>query len=58
MHNGVKALAALSGLDEREVAWMFKRTKELIAAGRSPDECRRIIRAEAVSKPWKVLGDE
>ena len=50
--NGVKAMSAISGLDQREIQWMFDRMKELVAADVVPDERKRIVREEGASKPW------
>lgn len=51
--NGVKAMAAWSGLTEAEVAWTAARIKELIAAGKSRQEAVAIVRAEGKTKPWE-----
>jgi hypothetical protein len=50
--NGVKAMSAISGLDQREIQWMFDRMKELVAAGVVAEERKRIVREEGASKPW------
>ena len=50
--NGAKAMSAISGLDQREIQWMFDRMKELVAAGVGPEERKRIVREEGVRKPW------
>ena len=50
--NGARAMSAISGLDEREIQWMFDRMKELITEGVSPEERKRIVREEGASKPW------
>jgi len=50
--NGAKALSAISGLDQREVKWMFNRMKELVAAGIPDVERRRIVSEEGAKKPW------
>ena len=50
--NGARAMSAISGLDQREIQWMFDRMKELVAAGVGPEERKRIVREEGASKPW------
>lgn len=50
--NGVRAMSALSGLDQREIKWMFDRMKQLKTAGVDADEMKRIVREEGASKPW------
>ena len=51
-YNGARALSAISGLDQREIQWMFDRMKELVALGIDADERKRIVREEGASKPW------
>jgi hypothetical protein len=50
--NGALAMSAISGLDQREIQWMFDRMKELVAAGVGPEESKRIVHEEGASKPW------
>ena len=52
--NGVKAMAAWTGLTEAEVAWTAARVKELIAGGKSKQEAVDIVRAEGKAKPWET----
>lgn len=51
-YNGIKALAAWSGLSEAEVAWTARRVKELMAAGTSAADAKVIVKQEAKSRPW------
>lgn len=52
-YNGVKFMAAVSGLSEAEIAWMAARIKALIAEGKTRAEARAIVKAEARVKPWR-----
>jgi len=51
--DGARALSALSGIDSREIKWMFLRMKELAAAGIGKDERIRIVKEEGALEPWK-----
>lgn len=55
-YNGIKALAQISGLSEAEIAWTADRLRALLKAGKSKDEAKAIVRAEAVSRPWACRG--
>lgn len=55
--NGARALSAISGLDQREIQWMFDRMKGLVAADVGPEERKRIIREESTLKPWLNLSE-
>lgn len=51
--NGVTYMAELSGLDPREIRWMWDRMRHLTHVEKhSMDEAKALLRAEAVSKPW------
>lgn len=50
--NGARAMSAISGLDQREIQWMFDRIKQLKAAGADVAEMKRVLREEGASKPW------
>ncbi len=50
--NGVKAMSAISGLDPREIKWMFDRMKQLKASGADAAEMKRVVHEEGASKPW------
>jgi hypothetical protein len=50
--NVARALSALSGLEESEVAWTWRRMKELKDAGHGKEEMVRIVRDEAITRPW------
>lgn len=52
-YNGAAALAELSGLDEREVRWMYRRTRALLDEGLPLDTARARVREEAPLKPWR-----
>jgi hypothetical protein len=52
-YNGVKAMAALSGLSEDEIAWTWRRAKELKAAGLGRAQLAAALKAEARLKPWE-----
>ena len=54
-YNGIKMLAAISGLSEAEVAWTAKRMQQLIREERLPAaEAKAIVRQEAKARPWEV----
>jgi hypothetical protein len=54
-YNGVKVMAALSGLSEAEVAWTFNRLKHLLhVEKKSADEAKAIVAEECKSKPWEA----
>lgn len=53
-YNGVKTMAALSGLSEAEVEWTFKRIRALIVdQKKAAAEAKAIVGEEAKSKPWE-----
>lgn len=53
-YNGVKTMAALSGLSEAEVEWTFKRIRTLIIDQKMPRaQALPIVREEAKTKPWE-----
>ena len=46
-------MAELSGLDPREIKWMWDRMRHLTRVEkRSMDEAKAILRSESPSKPW------
>ena len=49
-YNGI---AMLSGLSRAEVAWTADRLRSLMASGKTKDEAKAIVKAEAAGKPWK-----
>jgi hypothetical protein len=52
-YNGVKFLAAMSGLPEAEIAWTAARVKQLMTVERRPrEEALRLVKEEAKAKPW------
>lgn len=52
-HNGVKFMAAITGLSEAEVAWTWSRLKTLMHELALPKEqALAIVKAEAKEKPW------
>lgn len=52
-YNGVKFLAALSGIPEAEVAWTATRMQQLIRdQGRTREVAKAIVREEAKAQPW------
>lgn len=52
-YNGVKALAAWSGLSEEEVAWTANRMKQLVGVEKlTADQAKAIVKAEAKEQPW------
>jgi uncharacterized protein YoaH (UPF0181 family) len=55
-YNGVKALAAWSGLSEAEVRWTAARIQELMKAGASAEQAKATVNEEAKSQPW--LADQ
>lgn len=56
-YNGVKTMAALSGLSEAEVLWTFNRLQQLIVREKKPAaEARAVVREEAKAKPWEKLA--
>lgn len=50
--NGARAMSAISGLDQREIQWMFDRMKELTASGVDPETRKKMVREEGKQKPW------
>lgn len=48
--NGVTYMAELTGLSQEEIRWSLQRAKELKASGKSPAECKAILKAEATAK--------
>ena len=50
--NGIRALSAISGLDPREVQWMWRRMQELKAAGCDATAMKLAVREESALKPW------
>lgn len=48
--NGISAIAEMSGLSEKEIAWTFNRGKQLKAKGMSREEIARTLKKEASSK--------
>lgn len=53
-YDGVKAMAALTGLSASELAWMARRTQELIRSGMSREETKVTVLAEGKSRPWEA----
>lgn len=54
-YNGIRMLAALSGLEEREIKWCADRLKQLLVVeGKPQDEAKAIVKREAATKPWLV----
>lgn len=51
--NGVSIFAELTGLSEAEVLWTFDRIKALYRDGKSKEEAKAIVKAEAVVRPWE-----
>jgi hypothetical protein len=51
-YNGAAMLAELSGVPQEEVAWMGRRIVELRDQGVPKSEWQRIVKEEAVTKPW------
>lgn len=53
--NGISLLSELSGLPDAEILWIFKRTQELrMVEGKTREEAKAIVKAEAVGRPWEV----
>lgn len=53
--NGVKAMAAMTGLSEAEIAWTADRIKHLMHVQKKPKaEALAIVREEGKDKPWEV----
>ena len=50
--NGIAALAQLSGLDQREITWMVRRSMELRTAGWNAEQVKGVLRKEGAAKPW------
>lgn len=50
--NGVVLMARWSGLSEAEIAWTWKRLKELMDAGKTKDEAKTIVATEGTVQPW------
>ena len=55
-YNGIKALAAWSGLSEAEVKWTAERMKALIKSGVPAKQAIATLKEEAKSRPW--LGQQ
>lgn len=54
--NGITYMAELSGLDPREIKWMWGRMRHLIhVEKRSMEDAKAMLRAEAASKPWLTV---
>lgn len=52
-YNGIKALAAWSGLSMEEVAWTAARMQQLIKVDKLPIEAAKAqVAAEAKQQPW------
>ena len=51
-YNGAAMFAELTGIPQAELAWTAKRMGELRDAGIPRPEWTRIVKEEAVSKPW------
>lgn len=51
-YNGIKALAAWSGLTEAEVKWTADRMQALMKAGATAEQAKATVKEEAKSRPW------
>lgn len=53
-YNGAAFFASITGLSQAELAWTAKRLAHLMKTeGKSRDEAKAIVAAEAKSKPWE-----
>lgn len=52
-YNGVKMMAALSGLSEAEIKWTFDEMKRLMNSGMAKEEAKALVKERAKSKPWE-----
>lgn len=51
--NGVTYMAEVSGLDPREIKWMWDRMAHLVRVEKMPaNEAKAVMRSELPSKPW------
>jgi hypothetical protein len=53
-YNGLKLVAAMSGLSDAEIMWTLSRLKELRANGTPRHLQNDIIKTEAISKLWEI----
>jgi TRAP-type C4-dicarboxylate transport system permease large subunit len=53
-YDGIKMLAAMSGLSEAEVAWTAKRLKHLMhVEKKTKEEAKAVVAQESKSRPWE-----
>ena len=53
-YNGIKVLAAISGLSEAEINWAWDRIRYLVRVeGKTSQEAKAIALKESETKPWE-----
>ncbi len=55
-YDGVRLMAAATGLSAAEIKWSFDRIKQLMhVEGKSKTEAVAILKTESAAKPWETM---
>ena len=52
-YNGARAMSAVSGLEQAEIEWIWRRMKALIEHGYSKEDAKRMVADEGKAHPWE-----